>query len=192
MTNTKISALPAASTPDGSEAVPVVQGGTTRRTTTGAITAAEAAARATADAAHASTADPHPGYMTGMELASAESRVLWSTTTAGSYVEVLPLTMSYVTTGRPAWDEISAVTWSCTSTGRCYVEIIDGTTAEQIANASADLTADVRQPMPRLAGRVPAGRTLRFYKVLVFQPAAGTLTLDVSGTSPIFHQARTI
>lgn len=125
----------------------------------------------------------------GVELASAESRVVWNTTVVGSYVEVLPLTMSYATVSRPAWDQISSITWYATATGRCYVEIIDGLTGLQISNNSSDLTANVRQQMPSVAGRIPARTSLRFYKVLVFQTVAGTLTLDISALQSIVHQA---
>lgn len=133
-----------------------------------------------------------PPIPAGQELASAESRISWFTTVVGSYVEILPMTMSFATKGRPAWVEFVGNEWLCTASGRCYMEILDGLTGVQVALVSVDLVANTRQPAPRLGGRIPAGTSLRFYKVLVSQPAAGTLTVTAGGLNPIIHRAVTM
>ena len=72
MADTKISQLPAATTPTGAEVVPVLQGGANKRSTALALAAP-------AVTAHEAAADPHPQYQT-----QAEGDARYATTAQGT------------------------------------------------------------------------------------------------------------
>lgn len=178
MADTKISQLPAASTPTGSEVVPIVQGGANRR-----ATASQLAAPAVA--AHEAANDPHPQYQT-----QAEGDARYATAAQGTKADtaVQPAALgSYLTAAaaaagyQPLDSDLTAIAaLSTTAFGRALLELADAaagrtalglgtaatTAASAYATAAQGTKADTAVQPADLSGYLTSATAASTYQPL--------------------------